>query len=103
MLSFFKKLFPAPVDYAMLVDKGGLVIDVRTASEYDTGHIKGSKNIPLDRLRNEITRLKQLNVPIITVCRSGNRSGMAKSLLTGAGVEAYNGGPWNSLAHKLKK
>lgn len=103
MLSFFKKLFPAPVDYAMLVDKGGLVIDVRTASEYDTGHIKGSKNIPLDRLRNEITRLKQLNVPIITVCRSGNRSGMAKSLLKGAGVEAYNGGPWNSLAHKLNK
>lgn len=103
MLSFFKKLFPAPVDYAMLMDKGGLIVDVRTASEYDAGHIKGSKNIPLDRFRSEVSRLKQLNVPIITVCRSGNRSGIAKSLLTGAGVEAYNGGPWNSLAHKLNK
>lgn len=103
MLSFFKKLFPAPVDYAMLMDKGGLIVDVRTASEFDAGHIKGSKNIPLDRFRSEVSRLKQLNVPIITVCRSGNRSGIAKSLLTGAGVEAYNGGPWNSLAHKLNK
>lgn len=103
MLSFFKKLFPAPVDYAMLMDKGGLIVDVRTASEFDAGHIKGSKNIPLDRFRSEVSRLKQLNVPIITVCRSGNRSGIAKSLLTDAGVEAYNGGPWNSLAHKLNK
>lgn len=103
MLSFFKKLFPAPVDYAMLMDKGGLIVDVRTASEFDAGHIKGSKNIPLDRFRSEVSRLKQLNVPIITVCRSGNRSGIAKSMLTGAGVEAYNGGPWNSLAHKLNK
>jgi phage shock protein E len=38
---------------------------------------------------------------LITVCRSGSRSSMAKSILASAGIEVYNGGPWNSLEKKL--
>jgi phage shock protein E len=39
---------------------------------------------------------------VITCCRSGARSGMAKSILTAAGVETVNGGPWNSLIQKIR-
>jgi rhodanese-related sulfurtransferase len=38
---------------------------------------------------------------VITVCRSGSRSGMAKSILKSAGIEVYNGGPWNVLKSKI--
>jgi phage shock protein E len=44
-----------------------------------------------------------LGKPVITVCRSGARSGMGKSILAAAGLEAYNGGPWDSLQNKLNK
>lgn len=39
--------------------------------------------------------------PVITCCRSGNRSGMAQSVLTAAGIDCYNGGPWNVLESKI--
>jgi rhodanese-related sulfurtransferase len=43
-----------------------------------------------------------MNKPIITVCRSGSRSGMAKRIIQSAGIEVYNGGPWNVLIEKIK-
>ena len=57
--------------------------------------------MPLDSIRTKINELKKLNKPVITVCRSGARSGMAKGILKSAGLEVYNGGPWNSLRNKL--
>lgn len=102
MLSIFKKLFPSPIDYQQLLSRGALIIDVRTKSEFAGGHIKGSVNIPLDELPKKITELQKKQQPLITVCRSGNRSGMAKSMLKSANIEVYNGGEWNSLEQKIK-
>lgn len=102
MLDFMKSLFKGNGDVAKLVKGGAVVVDVRTKGEYKAGHIDGSKNIPLDNIKNEIISLKQLNKPIVTVCHSGNRSGMAKSLLTVAGVEAYNGGAWTNLKRQIQ-
>ena len=39
--------------------------------------------------------------PIITVCQSGARSGMAKGILKSAGIEVYNGGSWFGLRSKI--
>ena len=97
MIKLIKRLFKPKVDFVKLIKEGALVVDVRTKSEYGSGHIDGSKNIPLDKIKTEIKILKQLNKPIITVCRSGTRSGLAKSILTSAGLEAYNGGAWTNL------
>lgn len=102
MLSIFKKLFPSPIDYQQLLSRGALIIDVRTKSEFASGHIKGSVNIPLDELPKKITELQKKQQPLITVCRSGNRSGIAKSMLKSANIEVYNGGAWNSLEQKIK-
>jgi rhodanese-related sulfurtransferase len=102
MLGFLKKLFGgASVNYKELVSKGAIIVDVRSAGEYKAGHIPGSKNFPLDNIRSKVEDLKKLNKPVITVCRSGTRSGIAKGLLKSAGIEVYNGGPWTSLKSKL--
>jgi rhodanese-related sulfurtransferase len=98
MLSYFKKLFsPKPkVDYAQIIQNGAVILDVRTGEEFRAGHIKGAVNIPLQKLREQTSRLKK-NKPIITCCRSGARSATAKSILQRHGFEVYNGGSWTSL------
>ncbi len=102
MLALLKKLFGgASVNYKELVSNGAIIVDVRTASEYKAGHIPGSKNFPLDNIRTKVAELKKINKPVITVCRSGARSGMAKGILKSSGIEVYNGGPWTSLKSKL--
>ena len=102
MLTFLKKLFGGtPVNYKELISNGAIIADVRSVSEYKAGHIPGSKNLPLDSIRKKVAELKKLNKPVITVCRSGARSGMAKGILKSAGIEVYNGGPWTSLKIKL--
>lgn len=103
MLGIIKKLFGArdSTDYKTLLSQGAVVVDVRSPGEFRSGHIKGAINIPLDEVKSRAVELKKKNKPVITCCRSGNRSGMAKSMLTSAGVECYNGGAWNVLNHKI--
>jgi rhodanese-related sulfurtransferase len=101
MFSFLKKIFGEPTDFKTLVQNGAVIVDVRTPGEYKTGHIKGSKNMPVDQIKSKVNELKKLGKPVITVCRSGSRSAMAKSILASAGIEVYNGGPWNSLSSKI--
>lgn len=102
MFGFIKRLFGPGVDFKALKENGAIIIDVRSPQEYDRGHIQGSKNIPLDRIQREVNSIKKMGKPIITVCKSGARSGMAKSILKNAGVEVYNGGPWNVLVGKIR-
>jgi len=83
------------------VDKGAIIIDVRTPGEFQGGHIKGSKNIPLNTIGNQIESIKKLNKPVIACCASGMRSSQATSILKSNGIEAMNGGGWMSLENKL--
>ena len=88
-------------DFRDLVDKGAIILDVRTPSEYKAGHIKGSKNIAVQQLENQLNTLKK-EVPIITCCASGMRSATAKRILKANGFEeVYNGGGWSSLEARL--
>lgn len=103
MLEFLSNLFSGTkVDFKQLVQDGAVIIDVRSPMEFDSGHIKNSKNIPVDQIQNKINTIKNMNKPIITVCKSGGRSGMAKSILSQAGIEVYNGGPWDSLQAAIR-
>jgi len=63
-----------------------LVIDVRQADEYATGHVPGSIHITAGSLPD---RLKDLphDRPIVTICASGMRSSVAASILRSAGFE----------------
>lgn len=99
MIQFFKILLglgPA-IDIHELIANGAKIVDVRTPAEYKDGHIKGSINLPLQTLGSQMNKLKKDEV-IITCCRSGSRSGMARRQLLAAGfTQVYNGGPWNNL------
>jgi rhodanese-related sulfurtransferase len=82
-------------------EKNAIIIDVRTYEEFAGGHIQNSKNIPLQIIESKINDIKKLNKPVITCCRSGNRSGMATRILNRNGIECINGGSWQSLQSKL--
>jgi phage shock protein E len=99
MIQFIKKLLglgPA-IDIQSLIAEGAKIVDVRTPAEFKDGHVKGAINLPLQTLGSQMNKLKKDEV-IITCCRSGSRSGMARRQLLAAGfTQVYNGGPWNNL------
>lgn len=102
MFGFLKNLFGGTsVDFAELVKNGAQIIDVRTPGEFNGGHIKGAKNIPLQSLGNNLSKINK-NKPVITCCASGARSAAAKNILQNSGfTEVYNGGGWHSLKSKI--
>mgnify|MGYP003411451526 FL=1 len=52
-MGFLNNLFASKpgIDFKELVKQGAVIVDVRTASEYKTGHIAGSLNIELDKTK----------------------------------------------------
>jgi rhodanese-related sulfurtransferase len=63
------------------------VLDVRTPAEFESAHLPGSVNVPLDTLRehrDEIAR--HLRQPVVLICRSGQRAAQAERLLADAGL-----------------
>lgn len=72
----------------------GTVVDVRSRGEFMGGNVAESLNIPLDEINKRISEIKALEMPLILVCASGGRSGMAEQFLSSQGLECYNGGSW---------
>lgn len=76
-----------------LIAKGATVIDVRSSWEFAEGHVENALNIPLEEIPMRIDEIKELSIPFILYCRSGNRSGMACGILQQFGIpEVHNGG-----------
>ena len=103
MIQLLKNLFGfgSTVDFKELMHNGAQIIDVRTKSEYQQGHLKGSINIPLNNLSNHYSKLKK-DKSIITCCASGMRSASAKGMLKSNGFsQVHNGGGWMSLQNKI--
>ena len=65
------------------------ILDVRQPVEFESGHIKGAKLVPLNRLAEEVKTLPE-GKDILCVCRSGARSGSAARRLNKAGLQAVN-------------
>jgi hydroxyacylglutathione hydrolase len=71
-----------------LIEAGEVdVLDVREPHERDEGYIPGSRNIPY-RLVREWADDLQGGKPIVTICSTGPRAGVAASVLAAAGVDA---------------
>ncbi len=103
MLNFIKKLFGKDdTDYKTLVAQGAIIVDVRSVGEFNSGHIDGAINMPVDNLAKNLGKLKDQNQVIITCCASGMRSGAAKNILQANGyANVHNGGGWTSLRSKI--
>jgi phage shock protein E len=74
--------------------KGAIVIDVRSKGEFQSGHVKGSRNIPLPEIGRRVSEIAHYKKPIILCCASGARSGRATSVLKKEGLDCINGGSW---------
>ena len=100
-MGLLEKIFGKRVDLREILDKGAIIIDVRSEAEFSGGHVKGATNIPLGNIKGEAHNIKSLNKPIILCCASGMRSGIATGTLKKAGIEAYNGGSWHNVNRHL--
>ncbi len=84
---------PAALDPATLrgllgSDRQPRILDVRTPAEFETAHIPGAHNVPLDLLREHRTELRQhLDEGVVLVCHSGARASQAERTLAEAGLQ----------------
>lgn len=75
-------------EFKAAVDKkeNFILIDVRTKDEYQRGKIKGSINIPLDKVKNNILeKVPNKSARIYVYCFSGSRSVYAVEMMTKLG------------------
>jgi phage shock protein E len=85
------------------VSEAALVIDVRSPSEYASGHLERAINVPVDELDGRLSELDAAlggdrTKKIAVYCGSGRRSEAARVLLQKAGFSAVtNAGGYGSL------
>ncbi|WP_252249328.1 FAD-dependent oxidoreductase [Clostridium sp. VAP23] len=73
-----------------LVENNAVIIDVRERGEYENGHIKNSKKIPLSELRERVNEIPK-DAPVYLHCRTGQRSYNATLALQNLGyTNVYN-------------
>jgi rhodanese-related sulfurtransferase len=107
----FAQTSPDVVDAAAAADlirKGAVLLDVRTAREFEAGHIAEALNIPLQTLSaGPVQGLPGDHAtPVVTICGVGKRSLNAMLLLKAQGyekVKSVRGGmqAWMSEGHPL--
>ena len=67
-----------------------VLLDVRTVSEFDEGHIEGAINIPVDEIADRLDELDKED-ELLVYCRTGNRSRSAVTILSDADyTKIYN-------------
>jgi len=86
--------------YEYLRNDGAMLLDVRTPYEYSTGHIPGSRNIPLQAIDEVESITDNKDIPLYVYCHSGARSRQAVMMLKHmgyrdvqniGGITAYTG------------
>jgi len=97
------------LEVTQLINRGKtIIVDVRNAEEFATGHLPDAKNIPLAELPKRMTELEKFKTrTIVVVCQKGSRSASAVALLTKAGyaeATSLEGGidEWNKQGLPLK-
>ncbi|HEV2352870.1 MAG TPA: rhodanese-like domain-containing protein [Puia sp.] len=103
-MSWLSELFGGSGAIREALQQGAVVIDLRTAYDYDQGHIPHSLNIPEDRIKANIDRIRDLRRPVILCCGPGGGCWGAVDMLRQAGIPSVvNGGNWQSLLRKMQK
>jgi len=102
-MGLFQNLFGGQTtDLKNIIEQGAFLVDVREPDEFAGGSAKGAVNIPLAAVPTELTRFKGKD-NIIVFCRSGNRSGQAKTILEKNGFKnVVNGGTWEDINQFVK-
>lgn len=99
ILFLVQKMRQAPIrtEAHRLVEAGAKLVDVRTPEEFAAGHLPGAVNIPVDELPRRFGELGSPEKPLVLYCRSGARSGRARSFLLERGFQqVLNLGPMSA-------
>ena len=90
--------------YLWAEGKSSMIIDVRTQSEWDSGHLKKAVHLPLDAFESGIEGLaKDKDATVYLYCRSGNRSGKALKIMQKLGyTNAANVGGINDARESFE-
>ena len=101
----FSNITPEEAKKRLDSEKGIILLDVRTKEEYETGHIKDSKLMPVDTLKEEsVKSLLDKDATIYVYCRSGNRSVTAANILVEQGYKnVYNLGGISNWPYDVVK
>ena len=91
-----------PAKARELMARGALVVDVREAVEWDSGHLPQARHIPAGDIGQRLAEIEQAaggkDRPIVLHCASGRRSGKVKTTLEAAGfTNVVNGGGYGDL------
>lgn len=103
-MRLFQNLFSGgqTTDLKNIIEQGAFLVDVREPDEFAGGTAKGAVNIPLGSVATQLTKFKGKE-NIVVFCRSGNRSGQAKTILEQNGfTNVLNGGTWEDVNRFLK-
>lgn len=76
-------------EMAKEIEAGAVLLDVRTEMEYESGHLEGAVNLPLDDLRARLTELDK-RVPLLVYCKVGLRGYIAERILKQNGFSVKN-------------
>jgi rhodanese-related sulfurtransferase len=91
ILANFETLSPKEASALLQKDTNVTLLDIRSAQEFEKGHIKGATLIPLSSLEKEVFRLGNVkHKKIIVYCRSGSRSIAASRILSSQGFTPLN-------------
>ena len=74
-----------PEQAKKMVEGGARLLDVRSVEEFDSGHLDGALNIPVDELEKRLSELEPKGQGVVVYCRSGMRSARAAKTLAAAG------------------
>lgn len=66
------------------------LLDVRTPMEFALAHVEGAYNVPLDRIEAHLPAMRDLDAPLVLVCRSDARARAAGELLRGTGLRGVH-------------
>jgi rhodanese-related sulfurtransferase len=83
---------PREIDVEELAERlaeGVVVIDVREADEYDSGHVPGALFVPLSELEQRVDEVPS-GEPVLVICKSGGRSMRACNFLAPLGRDVTN-------------
>ena len=84
------------------VSDGGVLVDVRTPTEFASGHARGAINVPLDELSRSVERIGDREQPVVVCCRSGARSRAATTVLRNAGYrQVLDLGRWTNWRRRI--
>ena len=78
------------------IDDNAVIIDVRSESEFNSGNLEGSVNVPLKDLMYRVNEFEK-EKKYITVCTVGMRAESAKKFFKKRGYQVVNGGRWSNL------